>query len=98
MSWYRFHCDSGPGHQSSHETYRWIDVDLTSNDLEGEWQDWVRNNFWNDAIGGVRKVKSLPEEWRTRLISKHKNTISNSRKMLTILKETPDAKKKAAKK
>jgi hypothetical protein len=88
MSWYHFHCNSGAGHQSFHETYRWIDAP-NKDDLECYWEDWVRDGYWHDAIGGIDKVKSLPKEWHERLVDKYKNRILHSREMLVLLGKTP---------
>lgn len=101
MSWYRLYCDSGPGHQSHHESYKWIsDDDSDKAGLQEAWDYWARD--WYDAVGGIDKVAYLPEKWHARLVDKYKLNISNSRKMLAILKRTPqtviaDKKKKAGK-
>jgi hypothetical protein len=58
MPWYRIYCDSGPGHQSHHEFYRWYDNKLTEVQRKEEWEEAFSGRDW--PIGDMKLLSALP--------------------------------------
>ena len=55
MNWYRFSSDSGGGHQSHHETYKWFEGDPKEADLHDEWDVDRRGTAVNTSSVKSRK-------------------------------------------
>lgn len=65
MTWYRFYADHGPGHQSHHDVWEWIDgYEPSPDDLEEIWRGHMSGYEW--PIGGWEQ-KVPPETDARRL-------------------------------
>ena len=90
MPWYRFYCTYGPGHPSSAETYRYYNLDAQNDEwvedfLKEKWQEWCRQEWLEDAIGGQESVKELPEKERQLQIRKYRSRLKAAYEMLLVL-------------
>ena len=85
--WYKFEAIHGGGHQSKSVDYKWFDPLLDADDREFEWENWIMENFWGDAVGEVVLVIKLPSKVREAKKNHYHGVISDAEKMLALLME-----------
>lgn len=66
MTWYRFYCTCGPGHQSRDEKYLFFEEEPNEDYLEDYWDLFFRD--YDYPIGGWEAVDELPEKVRAEMI------------------------------
>jgi hypothetical protein len=54
MTWYRFHADHGPGHQSHSVEWKWLEWYPSDDDLKMMWEDIFASREW--PVGGWEKT------------------------------------------
>lgn len=83
--WFKVYANHGGGHQSYTEEFVWRNERPSKDERKYMWEEMVDGNRMNNAIGGVRLVRALPEKVRTQKIENYKRKIEASMKMLKIL-------------
>lgn len=87
MTWYRFYGHAGPGHQSSWQTYRWLEGDLDEECLKEvceesmpSWAEYSGNSTFNHEV-----ITELPPEVHADKVREFQNRLSHAKHMLEIL-------------
>lgn len=79
MPWYKFTAHSGAGHQSPHQKYEFFDEELSKEDKQFWWEDWMSGR---DAIGEVVKVKKIPTDDAAELRQRYEKFVGHYRKLI----------------
>lgn len=87
MPWYKIEFRSGPGHQSKHVEYEFVEHVLT----DAEEQDLFESHSWtdDDAKGMVCVIEALPPKIRDGFIADYKQELKHAAEMLQVLWATP---------